>query len=212
MQASIRLECGVGALTLHLYMAIAPTMRVVTGRWHIRELSPQDSFENLTELLHRAYAPLAARGLRYLASHQGVETTRRRVEKGCCFVAQVDHDGSLIGTIVVYPPASPLDHGNDSGALGPDWYRQDGVASFGQFGVDPNWKGFGIGKALHVAAEKHARSLGAREIACDTAKPAKELVAMYTGWGYRVVGETKWEVTNYESVILSKSLATGIEA
>jgi hypothetical protein len=36
----------------------------------IREIDDGDSFEELTELLHRAYAPLAAAGFRYLATHQ----------------------------------------------------------------------------------------------------------------------------------------------
>ena len=44
----------------------------------IRRLSEHDSLEELTELLHAAYAPLAVRGMRYTASYQGVEVTGRR--------------------------------------------------------------------------------------------------------------------------------------
>lgn len=173
--------------------------------WRIRRLEPGDSLEDLTSLLHRAYAPLAERGLRYLATHQDVETTRRRTESGDCFVA-LDPDDQIVGTIVVVPPNRGLDHGNTSGAPGPATYREPGVAVFGQYGVEPAWKGRGLGRALLQHAEEHARSLGARAIACDTAEPANELIAMYRRWGYEIVERFDWEVTNYESVILRKPL------
>ena len=174
--------------------------------WRIRRLEPDDSFEELTALLHRAYASLAERGLRYLATHQSVETTRKRASQGDCFVA-VAPDGTIIGTIVIYPPASDLDHGNTSGAKGPKSYAQPGVATFGQYGVEPSWKGRGLGRALHAHAELHARTLGATALACDTAEPATELIAMYQRWGYTVIERMRWEVTNYDSVVLSKPLA-----
>lgn len=173
--------------------------------WRTRRLSPEDSLEELTALLHRAYAPLAERGLRYLATHQDVETTRSRVAKGDCFVAATS-DAVLVGTIVVYPPSSGLDHGNTSGARGPAVYARSGVATFGQFGVEPAWKGRGLGRALHAFAEEHARGLGASVLACDTAEPANELIAMYQRWGYVLVERMRWEVTNYDSVVLAKPL------
>lgn len=42
----------------------------------IRPLDPADSIAELTALLHRAYAPLLAQGLRYVATHQDETTTR----------------------------------------------------------------------------------------------------------------------------------------
>ena len=56
----------------------------------IRELAPLDDVELLTEMLHRAYAPLAALGLRYSATHQSPEVTRRRLDKGYSLVAEVE--------------------------------------------------------------------------------------------------------------------------
>ena len=44
----------------------------------VRPLSPVDSIPELTRLLHRAYARLAAMGLRYMATHQSDEVTRER--------------------------------------------------------------------------------------------------------------------------------------
>ena len=53
----------------------------------IRPIEPGDSIAELTELLHRAYAPLAELGFQYVACHQTEETTRRRIASGECHVA-----------------------------------------------------------------------------------------------------------------------------
>ena len=45
-----------------------------------------------------------------------------------------------------------------------------------------------------------------RESVCDTAVPAADLRATYARRGYREVGRVDWNVTNYESVVLSKRL------
>ena len=175
----------------------------VTEPWRIRPLGPDDSIEELTDLLHRGYAGLAERGLRYLASHQDVSTTRSRTAAGDCFVAEDPATGALLGTIVVHPP------GARHGRTAPDepaWYRRDDVAVFAQYCVDPRMAGRGLGRALHATAEAHARALGARELACDTAAEATDLIAMYRRWGYRIVDAADWDVTNYRSVVLSKTL------
>jgi hypothetical protein len=46
--------------------------------WEIRRARHDEDWVALTELLHRAYAPLASRGMRYLARHQDADVTRRR--------------------------------------------------------------------------------------------------------------------------------------
>ncbi len=67
----------------------------------VRELSPNDSIEQLTELLHRAYAQLATMGLNFTATDQSAEVTAKRIAGGQCFVAEVDQ--KVVGTIVVQP-------------------------------------------------------------------------------------------------------------
>jgi GNAT superfamily N-acetyltransferase len=163
----------------------------------VRKLEAGDSISALTELLHRAYRPLADNGLRFLATHQDDSVTLDRCREGECYVAM--QQGKIVGTILF----------RDSAATeGCDWYDRPDVASFGQFAVSPELQGRGIGSMLIDLVESLAAETGAQEIALDTAEGAKHLIEYYTRRGYRPVGHADWEETNYISVILSKRLQT----
>lgn len=163
---------------------------------HIRRLSGEDSIDELTDLLHRAYAGLAERGLRYVATYQDAATTRKRVERGECFVGV--RDGRLVATITYYDPAR---------TGGCPWYDRPDVAVFKQLCVDPALRRRGIAAGLMDLVEGRAASDGAAEIACDTAIDATDLVEMYRRRGYRTVEQVDWRpATNYVSVVLSKPL------
>lgn len=157
----------------------------------IRDLKPDDDVVGITAMLHRAYAPLAARGLRYSATHQSPEVTSKRLSRGHSFVAE--SDGRVVGIITAYGP-------NPDSKI--PTYRDPLTFHFGQFGVDPDFKGNGIGRALHKASVSYALAQGAHFMALDTALPAKDLIATYERWGYVTVGYAQWDVTNYESVIM----------
>ncbi|WP_233259495.1 GNAT family N-acetyltransferase [Ramlibacter sp. WS9] len=156
-----------------------------------------DGLVRLTQLIHAAYAPQAAKGLHYWGTHQSVDDTRKRLASGHSLVAETE--GEIVGTITVRPPQpdSPV-------AL----YRDAGTWTICQFAVDPVSKGTGLGKALHEAAVAHALLNGALAVALDTAAPAVGLIAMYRAWGYETVGEVDWRPhTNYLSVVMHKSLS-----
>lgn len=153
------------------------------------------SVSEVTALLHRAYAPLAERGLRYVATWQDDEVTLRRAAGGECYLLRVD--GRMVGT-VLFRAADRTS--------GCPWYDRPDVASFGQFAVLPELQGQGLGSRLVELCETRARETGARELACDTAEPAQHLVRFYTRRGYRVVETAQWDATNYRSVILSKRI------
>jgi GNAT superfamily N-acetyltransferase len=161
----------------------------------LRVLGPEDDIALLTALLHRAYAPLAARGMRYLASHQDEATTRRRISGGECWLAEAG--GQIIGTLTL----RDADRTN-----GCPWYDRPDVASFGQFAVDPAWQGRGVGSLLVDRVERRARGKAVTELALDTAETADDLIAFYKRRGYRFVGYVRWDVVNYRSVVLSKRL------
>jgi GNAT superfamily N-acetyltransferase len=149
----------------------------------------------LTELLHRAYAPLAEAGMRFLATHQTVEQTAERCAHGECYV--VETDGRLVGSVNFREPSL---------TDGCPWYDRPDVASFGQFAVEPSLQGSGIGSMLLDLAERRARETNAHHLALDTAEPATHLIAYYQKRGYEFVEYTQWDVSNYRSVILSKRL------
>ena len=166
-----------------------------TNKVEIRRLAETDDLEQLTALLHRAYARLANMGLHFVATKQDVATTKERIQDAECYVATLD--GRIVGTIVFRPCAR---------TGGCAWYDRPDVASFGQFGVEPALQGMGIGARLLHFVEAHARATGAKEIALDTAEPATHLIDYYMRHGYRVVDRHKWHVVNYASVIMSKAL------
>lgn len=161
----------------------------------IRPLAPADSLADLTSLLHRAYARLAAMGLNYTAADQTPEVTAQRIAGGQCFVAE--RDGRLVGTVLVHPTYAR----NDCA-----WFTRPGVAAFHQFAVEPALQRRGVGRALLAACEAWARREGFAELAMDTAEPATHLVALYTRLGWQPVGHVQWPGKVYRSVVLSKAL------
>ena len=165
----------------------------------IRELDARDSMASLTQLIHAAYAPHAASGLRYWGTHQTEEETAWRFANGHGLVAVID--GQYVGTVVVRPPQpkSPL-----------LLYRAPHVWSISQFAVAPQFKRRGLGRVLHQAAETMALAGGASVLALDTAAPAQTLIAMYESWGYQMVGQHDWRPhTNYLSTVMSRSISAG---
>lgn len=149
--------------------------------------------EPLTSMLHEAYAPLAARGLRYLATHQPPSKTLERLCEGESYLALLGDD--LIGTVTLY---------REKFQSTCEYYRRPGVFSFGQFAIRSASQGCGYGAKLMGIVEERARELGASELALDTSEHAAELIATYQRRGYKIVSHTQWDVTNYRSVIMSR--------
>jgi GNAT superfamily N-acetyltransferase len=161
----------------------------------IRQLSPADSLEELTHLLHRAYAHLGALGLNYTAVNQSTETTSQRLAGGCCFVAEWNQQ--LAGTVLAKRP----EHSSDC-----EYFARPDVATLRQFGVEPQLQGRGIGHALVNACEAWARENGYCELALDTAEPAEHLIQLYSRMGFATVGSVQWSGKVYRSVVMSKAL------
>jgi GNAT superfamily N-acetyltransferase len=161
----------------------------------IRPLAESDSLEELTGLLHRAYKKQADRGLRFLASHQDVSVTKQRIEEGECYV------GILKNKIVATITYSRHPHKDAC-----EWDRQPHVATYGQFAVEPELQNTGIGNKLMLLMEDLAKRDRVRELSVNTSEQAEDLISFYKKRGYREVGQVKWPVVNYRSVILSKAL------
>jgi uncharacterized damage-inducible protein DinB/GNAT superfamily N-acetyltransferase len=171
------------------------------ARFVIRPLAARDSLGALTDLLHRAYAPLAARGMNFTAADQSVEQTRRRVADGQCWVAEAG--GAIVGTVTV---CGPYDPAQAPLAAEAPWFRDSETAHFQQFAVDPSAQGQGLGRRLVATCETWAREHRYRWLALDTAEPAGELRTLYARLGYRDVGHVQWPGKSYRSVVMRKAL------
>jgi GNAT superfamily N-acetyltransferase len=147
---------------------ISSEIEDVRQRVTVRRLTDSDSLAALTELIRLAYAPLGRRNLRYLATEQTEEVTRRRIGDGECWIAEVD--GRIVGTILLHLP-------KDSGK---GWYGRHHAAKFCQFAIDPQTQGLGLGSLLlDTTIERRAREAGALEMSCDTAVQARHLIRMH---------------------------------
>ncbi|MFD4654401.1 GNAT family N-acetyltransferase [Kitasatospora sp. NPDC058444] len=151
--------------------------------------------EALTRLLHRAYADHAAAGRVFFASYQSVEDTGSRLRRGECWLALQGAD--VVGTVTVAAPYAALD----------GYPAPVGAGSFWQLAVDPAYQGAGLGRRLLTLAEERIVALGSTVAVIDTSADAVELVGWYRRRGYARVGTWRWDVTNYESVVLLKDLS-----
>ncbi len=165
-------------------------------QFELREFDAvRDSISELTGLLHRSYKTLADMGLKFMATHQGDEVTKKRIEKGDSFV--IEHDGKLIACISLY---------KSKGRGKCSWYNNKGVAYFGQFAVEPDYQKLGIGSRMMEFIETYAKEKEMLEISLDTSEQALHLIEYYKKRGYRFVQYHKWEEVNYRSIVLSKRL------
>ncbi|VWC97811.1 N-acetyltransferase GCN5 [Burkholderia lata] len=167
---------------------------VCADRVIVRRFDPAfDSYEQLTPMLHRAFARLGAMGLNCTCVDQSEDVTRRRAEAGECYVAVCG--GRVIGTATLYAtdPSSAC-----------SLYRREGVASVRQVAVDPACQSRGIGALLLSFAEQWAASRGYALLALDTPNPASHLLAFYGAQGFDVVDVMRFDGKCYDSAILCK--------
>jgi GNAT superfamily N-acetyltransferase len=157
----------------------------------VRPLAPSDPIPEITALVHRGYARLAAMGFNYTAVDQDDEETRRRASNGTCFVAVLA--GRIVGTVTLADPGR---------VGGTPCFEKPGVAVAGQFAVKPSLQSRGVGAALMDAAEGLAAARRYVSVAGDTSEGAAHLIAFYERRGFRVVERVRWEGKTYTSVVL----------
>lgn len=165
-----------------------------TGRLIVRRFDAQrDSWERLTTLLHRAFAPLAMNGLHCRCADQDASATQQRAQAGECYVAI--SSGQMIGTMTLSlrDPASPCEH----------YHRRD-VATLHQFAVAPSWQGRGLGRAMLAFAGRWAASHGARQLALDTPFPASGLLEFYRSQGFTLVDVVNFPGRGYDSAVFGR--------
>jgi GNAT superfamily N-acetyltransferase len=159
----------------------------------VRRVRPDDSIEDLTNLIHRAFDPLDRLGLSCAAATQSITDTERRVARGDCLLALRDH--RVVGTLTMEA---------SDGTSPCAWYRRADVASLHQFAVEPAQQGQGCGTLLLSRAETWACEHGCRELALETPERAAGLVRYYLARGFRVIQRWHKQGAAYTSIVLSK--------
>ena len=162
----------------------------------IRRLASDDSLDELTDLLHRAFAPLGRMGLTCSCIAQSVATTASRIARGTCFVALQGR--RLVGTATFERP----DPAHECA-----WYRRPRTASVHQLGVEPGLQHQGCGTQLLRVAERWAAAQGCNELALDTPRRARHLVAWYEAHGFTPVDDVRHPGRGYRSLVLGKPVA-----
>ena len=171
-------------------------MEPILETFGIRHLSGNDSLEDLTSMLHRAFSPLGHQGIGCTCFNQDVAVTAKRVALGECFVAT--RDGRIVGTLTMHLPDKQSEC---------HWYRQADVASLHQFAVEPAYQGAGCGVSLLGFATQWAVAHGFHGLALDTPLPAIHLINFYEVQGFRKVERVRFPGKGYASCILSKTVS-----
>jgi GNAT superfamily N-acetyltransferase len=180
----------------------AATLAAARSRVMVRRYLIDDPISEITQLLHRAYAPQVEMGLRPLAGRQDDKTTLDRVLNSECYLAllagETESERARIVGIILFNEHERVAF--------PEFFLRADVSHFAMFGVDPALQGMGIGRLLLDRCEERARELGSAELALSMAEPDAALRAYYERRGYRFIEHWQWPYTNYRSCILSKRL------
>lgn len=165
----------------------------MTDRGTIRRYVDGDA-EALTELLHRAYAELGARGLNFTGVDQNVKTTRYRTGLGTSWV--IESNGALVATLTMTMPPSPTLQTLTAEA------REPGRVWLNQMAVDPTLRGTGLASQLWEHGLDWARGSGATSVGVDTATSATHLIALYERWGFTAADTIHWPGKTYDSTVM----------
>lgn len=172
----------------------------------VRPLLATDPIAPITELLHRSYASQRERGMDPLAGRQSVEITRQRCYRGQTYVALRPGTGAPSGNFKERLLGTILFQEREDAAF-PPWFLRSDVTHFSQFAVEPGLQKGGVGTALLARVEHETLACGCRELALSMAEPDTPLREYYERRGYRVVQTWQWPYTNYQSLIMSKTLS-----
>ena len=158
-----------------------------------------DSIEDITALLHRAYARQREAGMDPLAGRQDNARTLDRILNSESYLAFADNAQSQIVGVILF--------NEHEQATFPEFFLRDHVAHFAMFAVDPLVQAAGIGALLLDVCEKRTLEIGATHLSLSMAEPDRALLRYYKRRGFEQVQEWSWPYTNYKSLILAKRLA-----
>ena len=102
--------------------------------------------------------------------------------KDASLLVAVDADGTVLGSVAICLPGSPLAEINRPGEL-----------EFRMLAVHPDAQGRGVGRALATACVDRARELGSRAVViCTRDEVGKPAQAMYRSMGFTRIPDRDW--------------------
>ena len=164
-----------------------------------RPYRPDDAAA-VTGLLNRAYRELHESGLNFTAATQDVDTTRRRVAEGACWV--VEHEGTVSATMTMSVPPPQDIH------LLSEHARRPRTGWLGQVAVGPELRGRSVSLVLFETAMSWAVGEGVETIGLDTAAPATHLRTLYARWGFDEVDAVQFPGKSYASIVMTRGVST----
>lgn len=165
-----------------------------------------DPIDEVTGLLHRAYARQRALGLEPLAGRQDSTTTLDRVlaSEAYLAVAGVSSEHAAARELIV----GVILFNEHEKVTFPTSFLEPETAHFAMFAVDPQLQGIGVGVMLLEMCEQRATEIGAKRLALSMAEPDASLRRYYERRDYAFVEYWQWPYTNYRSVILARPIGS----
>lgn len=162
-----------------------------TTRVLVRDARP-DERAAVAKITMRAYAefatvmrPEAWRGLERAVRVALQSTVAERI------VAESVDDGVLLGSVMLFPPASAAYGDLAAAASGPELRL---------LAVTPEARGLGVGQALVEECIRRARASGAAEIGLHTSASMQAAMRMYQRFGFERVPERDFQPPGAEVV------------
>jgi GNAT superfamily N-acetyltransferase len=148
------------------------------------------TWEEITDLLHLAFAEKKEKGMNYLATYQDAETTKRRVGNGVCWVALLNEKVIGTETIEIFYP----DRKNRR------WHNEGTYAYCSQAAVHPYFKRIGLGSRIQKEIIFYCFKNNIDEILGHTSIRARDIQKWWKKFGAQKVELISSAATNYYAV------------
>jgi GNAT superfamily N-acetyltransferase len=155
----------------------------------IRRLTPDDSVDQVTALLHSVFALGPNQPYPYPAARQTPEATLKQIQYGNCWLAWTGD--RLAGIAMLYRPEPHLNL--ESGAY------------LAHLAVHPDFQRRGIGYRLLETCEQDALSMGACGVWASSPVNSRQAF-WYLRHGYRLLEYKAWPDSSYDSILVNKRL------
>ena len=140
----------------------------------IRDARPEER-DSIAALTRRAYGEYAT--IMEPAAWEGLDRALDAALASTDAIDRIvaDHDGVVIGSVLLYPPAVQAYSFTSERAAWPELRL---------LAVAPDWRGKGVGEALVHECVRRARALGATELGLHTSHSMRTAMRLYERLGF----------------------------